>query len=284
MQVYSHSFLGMNTRFVIVIPGLNQEDGRNISQKIEEIVAAWENRLSRFLPDNELNAINKSAARIGIGVSDEMRDVLNYCDTYFKRTGGLFDPTYSSVYDALKKEANLPQSEIERLHNSCGWNHVEWNKSSATIRFNSPNIKIDFGGIGKGIALKEVALFLKTNGLASAFLSFGESSIAGIGKHPFGEAWSVSIGQTNGNANAVKSLLLCDEFISVSGLQKTENKEIPHIYNPIKKCLVNRAESVMVKSACPVEAEVLSTSVYISSAPERDNLIKSFPNNKIEIY
>lgn len=284
MQVYSHSFFGMNTRFVIVVPGLNQEDGRNISQEIEDIVTAWENRLSRFLPDNELNAINKNASSTGIGVSDEMSAVLNYCDTYFKRTGGLFDPTYSSVYDALKKEANLPQSEIERLHNSCGWNGVEWNKSAATIRFNSPNVKIDFGGIGKGIALKEAALFLKTNGITSAFLSFGESSIAGIGKHPFGDAWSVSIGQSNGNANAAKSLLLCDEFISVSGLQKAEKKDVPHIYNPIKKDLVNKAESVMVKSNCPVEAEVLSTSVYISSAPEREKLAEVFPNNKIEIY
>lgn len=282
MQVYSHSFFGMNTRFVIVVPGLNQEDGQNISQEIEDIVAAWENRLSRFLPDNELNAINKNAASTEIGVSDEMSAVLNYCDTYFKRTSGLFDPTYSSVYDALKKEANLPQSEIERLHNSCGWNRVEWNKSAATIRFNSPNVKIDFGGIGKGIALKEAALFLKTNGITSAFLSFGESSIAGIGKHPFGDAWSVGIGQSNGNA--AKSLLLCDEFISVSGLQKAENKDIPHIYNPIRKYLVNKAESVMVKSNCPVEAEVLSTSVYISSASGREKLAEVFPNNKIEIY
>ena len=46
--------------------------------------------------------------------------------------------------------------------------------------------------------------------IVNAFLSFGESSIAGMGKHPHGEGWLV--GSSEG-------FLLSDAFISVSGLQ-----------------------------------------------------------------
>ena len=282
MQVYSHSFWGMNTRFVVVIPSMDQDNGQKISQKIEVIVDAWEKRLSRFLPDNELDAINKSAYNQSISVTNQMGDVLNYCDKYFGLTGGLFDPTYSSVYDALKSK--LIDFEIEPLQQSCGWNFVEWEKSASKVRFHSPDVKLDFGGIGKGVALKEVVAFLKTEGVNSAFLSFGESSVAGIGSHPFGEGWPVSIAQSEENFNQDKVLLLCDEFLSVSGMQKMENGSIPHIYNPIKKCLVGKDETVMVKSSCPVEAEALSTSIYMTENSDRENLVRAFPLNQIEIY
>lgn len=252
MIVYSHSFLAMFTRFALVIPGMETGRGEKLVVEVERIVENWEACLSTFRSGAELQIINALAHERELAVSEPMGRVLNICQLYNSQTKGLFDPAVNDT--------------------GSRWEDVIWDIEKQSIRYANPNVRIDMGGIGKGIALKDVVALLRSEGVNDAFLSFGESSLAAMGKHPHGDGWLV--GTKDG-------FLLQDEFLSISGLQNMhaagEDASHAHIFHPLKGELITWPRRVMVKCDSPVEAEVLSTCGYMADAHEFEKLKSVFP-------
>jgi thiamine biosynthesis lipoprotein len=281
MEVYSHSFWAMNTRFVMIIPGIDEHTGHELAKGAEFITEVCEQRLSRFREGSELSRLNKLAFENQLSVSPEMAQVIDACHHYYLQTKGLFDPAYSPVYDLLNT-ANQRNSEAHlKLHQQCGWKQILWNNTTSKVKFLTPEVKLDFGGIGKGFAIKEVAGYLKKNDIKNAFLSFGESAIAGIGSHPYGDYWPVANSSLLKDEKENHVFQLKDEFLSVSGLhQKDSDMAKAHIYHPIKAMMLDKTGEIMVKSHCPVEAEVLSTAGYIANDSQREILKASFPDSR----
>ena len=252
MIVYSQSFMSMFTRFAMVIPGMESRRGKELAVETERIVENWEDCLSNYRSGAELQLINALAYERDLPISEPMSRVLDICTHYNHLTAGLFDPAVSI--------------------SGSRWTDVKRDVGKQSIRFAKAGVRMDMGGIGKGIALEDVVKFLKSVGVADAFLSFGESSLAGMGKHPHGEGWLVG---------SEEGFLLRDEFLSVSGLQDLrtpgENASGAHIIHPLKGELINSTRKVIVKCDSPVEAEVLSTCGYMADDEELDQLKQAFP-------
>lgn len=253
MKVYSHGFFAMNTRFNMVIPGMDSIRGDELGRISAQIVESWEQRLSRFRSGAELQIINELAFERDLLASEAMNRVLDMCDRYHSLTKGLFDPAVNQG-------------------KGC-WKEVIRDSEKGSVHFASEGVKLDFGGVGKGIALEDVVSYLKLEDVVDAFLSFGESSIAGMGKHPHGEGWLVG---------SREGFLLSDAFISVSGLQNQGRSGEPalkaHIYHPLKRELINTKNRVMVKCDSAIEAEVLSTCAYMADEEEFEVLKAQFPD------
>ncbi|MCP4312104.1 MAG: hypothetical protein GY790_12635 [Bacteroidetes bacterium] len=250
--------MAMNTRFAMVVPGIGNGRGDELAGGTERIVEEWEACLSTFRSGAELQVINTLAFERELMLSEPMARVLETCKRYNRLTAGLFDP-------AAGRGGGM-------------WTDVILDPDRHTIRFANSGIKLDMGGIGKGIALEGVVAWLKSEDVNDAFLSFGESSLAGMGKHPHGEGWLVG---------AEEGFLLRDEFLSVSGLQDlhTSGEDVSgedtsgaHIYHPLKGELINSARRVLVKCNSPVEAEVLSTCGYMADEKEFEQLKTVFPS------
>lgn len=279
MKVYSNAFYAMNTRFVFVLPGLEQDKGDVLFQEIKAIVERWELRLSRYNPDADLYQINLQAKNNWVELPDYMLEILHLCEHYHHATSGLFDPGYASVYDRLRGENKISEQEIKEIKTQCGWIQLKWDKEQNAISFPSEHFQFDFGSIGKGIALKEVTAYLKSQAIKSAFISFGESSIAGIGTHPFGSSWPLSLSSSIDGSDAEISLI--DESVSISGLQFKNEKLQAHIYHPVNSQLIQKQEIVLVRSKCPIQAEILSTTAYIADSTQREQFKNIFPEVKI---
>ena len=258
MKVYSHGFFAMNTRFNMVIPDLDSARGDVLGRISAQIVESWEQRLSRFRSGAELQIINELAYERDLLASEAMNRVLDICDSYHRLTKGLFDPAVNQ--------------------GKGRWKDVIRDREKGSVRFAREGVKLDFGGIGKGIALEDVVSYLKLEDVVDAFLSFGESSIAGMGKHPHGEGWLVG---------SSKGFLLSDAFISVSGLLNQGGTVEPalkaHIYHPLKGELITTKRRVMVESKSAVEAEVLSTCAYMADEKEFEVLKMQFPDAQWQV-
>ena len=242
----------MNTRFAMVIPGMDDGRGEKLARGAEQRVEEWEQRLSAFRSGAELQIINELASQRVLKVSEPLGRILDICDHYNSLTRGLFDPAVNQ--------------------NNSNWEDVILDREEGTIHFASPGVKLDMGAIGKGIALDDVVVYLRGEGVKDAFLSFGESSIAGMGKHPHGEGWLVGFGE---------GFMLCDDFLSISGLHDLKetraNESGAHIYHPLKGGLVCVKRKVMAKCESAVEAEVLSTCAYMADEDELGHLKSLFP-------
>jgi len=278
MNVYSHSFWAMNTRFIMVLPSIDNTRGAELALGTERIVETWEHCLSRFRNTSELSHINAKAFNSDTRVSNQMEQALKACAQYVNQTQGLFDPAFSPVYDLMRTKT-AAKNELENLANKCGWQYINWNEQTKQIRYLTKEVQLDFGGIGKGIALKEVVSYLRNEGINSALLSFGESSIAGIGRHPHGSHWPITQVSTSSIADNQKVFELEDENLSVSGLQMQEAQmHQAHIYHPLKQQLMRKSGNTAVKSHCPIEAEVLSTALYLANNKQTQILKKQFPD------
>ena len=276
MQVYANTFFAMNTRFVLVLPGIDENKGEQLCDKITALVDVWEQRLSRYIPESDVSYINREAYKATVSVPVYMADVIDQCNAYYFMTNGLFDPGFSSVYDLLKENETMDRNALPQKAKLCGWANIEWNKTQHTIRFLSSEVKLDFGAIGKGIALKKVMQLLNETGIRDAFLSFGESSIAGMGKHPAGNEWLVA------TAPGAKKTALNNECLSVSGLHQKNECTQAHIFNPHKNELLTNNALCVVKSVCPVKAEVLSTAALLADEDGLKQLKLLFPEEQIQ--
>lgn len=253
MKLFSHGFFAMNTRFSLVIPEMNTVRGEQLAERVEKIVEDWERCLSAYRTDAELYQLNSFAADREIKISKILSDVLDTCDLYHRKSGGLFDPAVNQ--------------------NKSSWKELQRYPENRSVFFAGPHVKLDMGAIGKGLALEDVVAFLRKEGIKNAFLSFGESSLAGMGNHPHGEGWLVESGS---------AILLKDEYLSVSGLQDQPGEEKEgsgaHIYHPLKGRLILSKRRVLVKCASAVEAEVLSSCSYMADDREFEKIKIQFPD------
>lgn len=246
MRVLHRTFMAMHTRLSLVIPG-SPADGA-LAHAIECHVVEHEQLMSRF-GDGSLAEINARAFAEAVRVPEALWDILVQCRAHWQKTNGLFDIALGRM------------------------NEVVFGDDEQTIRFAAPDVVLDLGGVGKGIALKGVERLLREAGVASALVSFGESSILGLGCHPAGAPWPVSL------AKAPQTVLaLQDQSLSVSGQGGRH-----HIIDPRTGDWAEGPALAVVVAPCPIDAEVLSTALLIADAGERDEILARYPGAHLTI-
>ncbi len=281
MQVFHHSCFAMGTRFNIVIPCLGNDVGKIIGNDLNKILFNEEERLSCFNPNSEVSQINKIAGKGKTKVSGEMAEIVEVLDKYWLRTGGAFDAGLLNLTMSIKR-GELNGDGING--NLAGWENIKWDNKQNEIRITNRLTAIDTGGFGKGWGLEKVVGHLKEIGIESAFLSFGESSVYGLGVHPLSDHWPVEI---NHPVSGVKlKLKLNNSSLSVSGLQECYKNDIPdfvpHIISPATGKPVFQNSVVVAVGSSPVDTEILSTAVMASVGQGIQLIVNEFKN--VAIY
>jgi FAD:protein FMN transferase len=268
VRVYHHTFFAMNTRFSLVFPEISGNLGRILSLEVRRYVDAQEEMTSRFR-QGALARINAQAFDGAARVPNALWDVLMQCRRHWEQTYGLFDIALGA-YRRRASDAPARSSrptEHARPNRQYGLDKVVFDEREQSVRFTAPGLVLDLGGIGKGLALKGVKAILERNGVDQAFVSFGESSILALGEHPNGGPWHIGLADVPNT-----DLPLSNEAMSVSG--QTPGRE--HIVDPRTGAWANGPRMLAVVGECPVEAEVLSTALYIASPAERPRLLSRY--------
>lgn len=211
--------------------------------------------LNRFDPNSEVAQLNAQAPQTPIQVSRELETILHLCQTYYEKTFHLFDIT-------LKEFSQI------KFH------------GSQQISFDTSELTLDFGGFAKGYALKKIKDILLQGGIQHAFVDFGNSSILGIGHHPYGDCWKVSF-QNPYDQRTLSEFNLKDTTLSTSGntLQYTR-----HIMNPLNGTYNEERKASTIVSTDPLDAEILSTVWMIANEEQRERITEHFNNIQGTIY
>lgn len=253
----------MNTRLSLLLPGIDEAVGTRLTAAVAAVVAANERVMSRFAADAELARINQAAGRGASPISEKLCAVLAECRDHWRRTQGAFDVTLGAVNDNWRGGTGAVRT---------GWHHVELNEVERWIALHDPAVRLDLGGVGKGIALREVRDLLRARGVRHALLSFGESSIVAIGPHPAGGAWQLGVCDRFDAAETVYDVDLVDASLSTSGV----SVDRPHLLAPHTGGAAGGDRQISVVVTCPVDAEVLSTALIAAPPSDRPAIVARY--------
>ena len=136
-------------------------------------------------------------------------------------TGGTLDPTaYAAVKAWGFADGNYTvpaREELEQLMAAIDYTQVEVSGDGSQARL-SPGQQLDFGATAKGWAGDLLRQQLEQEGIASALLDLGQSSIAAVGTKPDGSPWRIAVQDPAGdNGDYVGILELSGRSMGTSG-------------------------------------------------------------------
>ena len=263
LKHYSTTFTAMGTQCEIQIYSDHPGKVKRLSKRIINDIQRLEVKYSRYRPDSFLSQINLVANQGGlIKVDDETAILLNYAETCYQQSDGLFDISSGVLRGAWRFHTKqLPtQEDIDTLLEKVGWRKLEWTGSE----LNFPNIgmELDLGGIVKEYAVDRAASFCLDTGVKNGLINLG-GDIRLIGPRGNGESWTVGIAHPRINNSVLMNLSISRGAVANSGDYERciviEGVRYAHILNPKTGWPVKYLAAVSVISDLCVVAGSAST-------------------------
>ena len=193
-------------------------------------------KYTRYRDDSVTSAINRVGAEGGaVDVDAETASLLDYADTCFEQSEGLFDLTSGVLREVWGKHCSAAPdaATVEQLLQRVGWDKVLW--SRPRLEFGTRGMELDFGGVVKEYAADRAALICVEADLRHGLVDLG-GDIKIIGPHPDGSAWSVGIQHPRCPDAVMATLEVARGAIATSGDYERylaiDGKRYCHILSP----------------------------------------------------
>jgi len=227
--------------------------------------------LSNYKPDSEWSKVNSLAADHPVPVSQELFDLLSACVDYSRRSEGSFDITVGplmKVWGFYKGSGHLPKpAEVEVSLHQIGYTNIVLNGADRTVFFRKPGLNLDPGGVGKGYAVDRMVAVLRKDGIESALVSGGGSSIYCLGTPPDEPGWRIEIKDPRDEFKRAAEVVLKNESLSTSGSYEkffvAEGKTWSHIMDPRTGYPSQGTLSVSIVSPLTLDSEVWAKPYFI---------------------
>jgi FAD:protein FMN transferase len=194
----------MGTMFDIVVYHPSQAEGARAAERAMREIERLDRVLSHFKDDSDLSRLNRDGGRGFVAVDPSLYDVVEQSIAWSRRTGGTFDITIAPLLRTWKQayaDGRRPsEDEIAAAKRCVGSDKIAL-EAPNRIHFRSTCLAIDLGGIGKGYAVDRALDLLKADGITSAMINAGGSSIGAIGTPPGQAGWPVRIAARVSGAN-----------------------------------------------------------------------------------
>jgi thiamine biosynthesis lipoprotein len=284
-QMFTQSHQAMGTVFTMYLYAVDgQHAAANFEMAFEEI-DRLDATLSNYRPGSELSRINRSAAREAVTTDPEVFGFLQRCMDYSRRSNGAFDITVGPLMRAwgfFRGEGHYPSSaKLAEARKPVGWQYVALNTKLRTVRFTTPGVELDPGGIGKGFAVDSVVALLRESGVTAALVDAGSSSIYALGAPPHEKGWRVQIPRPEDRSKSISTVFLRDTSLSTSGnyekLFLLNGHVYCHIMDPRSGEPVQGMLQTTVITPLATDSDALSTAMFVMGPTEGGKLLQSVP-------
>jgi len=263
LEYYHFDFKAMGSPCSIQLYTRDEQTALHVAEMAINDVQRLERLYSRYRDDSFLSEINRVAASgDSITVDDETAGLLDYANTCYQQSDGLFDITSGILRKAWDfKSGKLPEPDaIEHIKEKIGWHHVIWD--CPILSFEIPGMEIDFGGVVKEYAVDRAAALCLEAGIYHGIVNLG-GDIKIIGPHPDGSPWRVAVRHPRQADGILETLLLDSGALASSGDYERcivlNNVRYGHVLNPKTGWPVRHMAAVSVVSDFCVVAGSAST-------------------------
>jgi FAD:protein FMN transferase len=186
-------FRAMGTTISMLLPENEVELGTEV---VRTLFSEWEQALSRFLPESELSQLNQRAGT-PVAVSNLLYNVLATALTAAQATEGVYDPAMLEQLEQLGYDRtfdDLPTNRFDLIIPGIPggrWRGIKVDPIRRQVTLPA-GIKLDFGGIAKGMAVDAALENLHLSGIRSALVNAG-GDLSVLGLPPVDEYWPVAV-------------------------------------------------------------------------------------------
>ncbi len=273
LQRFHQTHPAMGTIFTI---DLNVPDQATAEQDMDlafDEIDRLEALLSNYRPSSELSRISREAASAPVVTDPETFRFLDRSFYWSRVSDGAFDITVGPLLRAwgfFFHQGRIPsQTELNALRDKIGWRNVALDPETRTVSFtNHQPMELDPGSIGKGFAVDAVANLLRQQGVTSAFISAGGSTLYAIGAVPGTAGWPVDIPDPHRTpAKSPASILLNDTSLSTGACTEKffikDGHRYCHIFDPRTMRPVEGMLQTTVIDPSATDSDALSTVVFV---------------------
>jgi FAD:protein FMN transferase len=283
---YEDTHESMGTIFSLVMYGKDKAFLAEVANAVFEEIDRVDAQMSNYKPDSEISNIDRHAYQTDVLVEPRLFHLLQFALQRSADTGGAFDPTVGPLmkhWGFFRGHGRLPsQRELNEVLKHVGYKHIKLNPEARTIRFDIPGIDLDLGAIAKGYAVDRGVDVLRSDGVTSALLSSGMSSIYALGAPPGERAWTVTIRDPFDRQKAADILRLKNYSISISGDYEKffviNGKRYCHIMDPRTGWPVENMLSTVSLAATGTQTDGLSTSFFVMGVERSLKYLAMHPN------
>ena len=165
-------------------------------------VVRLDSLLSTYRPESEVSRLNAAA---GTGAWTELSPAtaraLRKALRWAERTGGAVDPTVGPLVDAWGFRGRKPSvpdgARLDSARRLVGWEQVETREGGRLARLPEEGMRLDFGAVGKGMALERAVDAMREAGAAGGMVDLG-GQVSVFGRPPPMDSDSASTGEGGG--------------------------------------------------------------------------------------
>ena len=261
----------MGTSFSVIVYGSDANRMRSAVEQAFEEVRRLDAMLSNYRKESEWSEVNRNAATRPVRVPLELYDLLAACLDYSRRSEGAFDITVGplmKLWGFYKGSGRVPhRAQIRVAMSQIGYQGIILDPAQKTVRFAREGVEMDPGGIGKGYAVDRMVETLKANGIDSALITAGGSSIYALGAPPDEKGWRLKIRHPRKHQETVEEVVLRNQSMSTSGnyekFVRYGGKIYSHIMDPRTGYPAQGTLSVSVVAPRTIDSEAWAKPYFI---------------------
>lgn len=282
-EAFKSMHFGMNTVMTHLAFGRYAAESLKAACKEAERL---EKKLSRFIPSSEISRINKSAGMRSERLGGDTYEVLSRAVKFSICSQGLFDVTIGplvSLWSSSRESMKPPEdSSIRRVLPLVDYTGLQLDPCRRASGLQKEGQSIDLGGIGKGYAGDKFLEIFSKYGVKSAFTNIG-GNVAALGTKPDGSPWRVGIRHPRKENSLIGFVSVSDKAVVTSGDYQryfidSDGKRYHHILDPTTGYPAESGlVSVTVVADCSMDADALSTILFVAGINKGIKFLKEFP-------
>jgi thiamine biosynthesis lipoprotein ApbE len=249
--------------------------------------------MSVYKQNSEISEINRQAGKDAVSVSLQTFFVVKSAIHYSEISDGAFDITILPLvrsWGFFRKQGRVPpQEEIDQNRVLVNYKLVELDSEHNPltpfikgeynrIKLLKDGMMLDLGGIAKGYAVDQAIEKLKAAKIENVLVNLSGNMYA-IGHPKDKDAWRIGIRHPRQKESLLGFLKLQEEAIATSGDYEKffihDGKKYSHIINPHTGYPVSGIASVTIIAKTAMEADALSTTIFVLGPEQGLKLIES---------
>ncbi len=257
-------------------------DRATANQAIDQAFAAIdhvEQVMSLYRADSQLSQLNRAGELAD--PDPALVAVLERAAALSAQSHGAFDVTVQPLWSVYEKAAatnQLPSTTtLAKTLTRVDWRQVS--VSAETISFQLPGMAITLNGIAQGLAADAAAHALREAGIEHALIDSGE--IGTVGPHAEKDHWSIGLKDPRNPVGILGIARLDGRCLATSGDYETtfaSDFSAHHLLDPRTGHSPTELASVSVVAPTALEADALSTAVFLMGPRQGRALVDSLPN------